>query len=810
MAKIHIKIIPYIYILSAILCLALSACSGRNDRKYNILVIHSDYAGYRPYERFNRSFAKAIDDEDVPAQVSYFYLDCDRYNEVDEIARLDSVVNSYVGTGKKIDLIVVNGDQATYSLLSTHNPLLKKLPIVFGAVRYPNWKLLGEYTPYHNVTGLYDSIDVVGNMKFIHKISGCTRVLTQIDDSFLDRKTLAFVDSQLSKHPEVINNMHWAYPLNKIRGKEIGDTLSITSISLRHSERMASESEVAWRRRDANLGSYGDIGDRKMIGSQNYFFMMSKDCAGFRYLILKNETGSRTMVGLYSKQLFTAIDENFDMEDAAKVLGGYFTTWQTTAIDEARIVHRILIGGKRASDIPITVPRKEYVIDWNAHTDVYDANFFRSLPPNVRIVNMPFKERHPVQYGFLVYGFILILIGLIVYSRIMLRREHAAKRMAYDKLKEEQENMKLAVLGSKTYAWIIEDGKANISDDFFIDMNLSKKTWNVGTHHSFWFVMPQYRKGFQHFIEEQKSPGQHTFQFESDFGIGKRIWWEVRSTTIISGKTKKIMGLMIDISDIKKYEQELDAARKKAIEGERLAEEARKLSHEAEMKQSFLANMSHEIRTPLNAIVGFSSLIVDEGDSLSNEDRNSFIKEISHNTNLLLRLINDVLDIARIESGKMEFSVKKVAVKSIVMNTYNATRLQMPKNLEYVLKKGPDGLLINVDDGRMQQVLSNFVTNAGKFTTEGSVTLGWEYDEESKEVEMFVEDTGVGLTPAEQKLVFDRFYKADRFMQGTGLGLSISKLIVDRLGGRIKLRSEKGKGSRFSVVFRVCDKEDEQ
>ena len=134
---------------------------------------------------------------------------------------------------------------------------------------------------------------------------------------------------------------------------------------------------------------------------------------------------------------------------------------------------------------------------------------------------------------------------------------------------------------------------------------------------------------------------------------------------------------------------------------------------------------------------------------------------------------------------------------------YNSFAVQMPSHLDFRLVQPADDIMIKIDDSRVQQVLSNFLTNAAKFTQKGSVTLGWNLDTETNKVELFVEDTGIGLSEEDCKMVFSRFYKKNEFKQGTGLGLSICKAIVIRLGGTIKVKSELGKGSRFSVFFNV-------
>lgn len=231
--------------------------------------------------------------------------------------------------------------------------------------------------------------------------------------------------------------------------------------------------------------------------------------------------------------------------------------------------------------------------------------------------------------------------------------------------------------------------------------------------------------------------------------------------------------------------------------------EAQKKAEEVKLKESFMANMNHEIRTPLNAIIGFLNLLTDPNIENTPEERKEYIQIINTNSELLLRLVNDVLDISRIDSGYLKFNIKEVPVEELMKNVYNATRMQIPQQLKFIYKEGEKGLRIRIDEGRMQEVLTNFITNACKFTKTGSITLGWEKSLTGNEVEMYVEDTGIGLSKEEQKLVFDRFYKKNELQQGTGLGLAISRSITTRLNGRIGVRSEKGQGCHFYVMMKI-------
>lgn len=215
--------------------------------------------------------------------------------------------------------------------------------------------------------------------------------------------------------------------------------------------------------------------------------------------------------------------------------------------------------------------------------------------------------------------------------------------------------------------------------------------------------------------------------------------------------------------------------------------------------------MSHEIRTPLNAICGFSELLASNDMEYTAEEKQTFIETIKNNNVLLLKLINDILDLSRVESGQMDFDVQPHSVRHLMEMAYNTASMQMPQHLNFKLVQPDVDATIMVDENRLNQVLTNFLTNAGKFTHNGGVTLGWNYIETSKKVELYVEDTGIGLSEEDQKMVFSRFYKKNEFKQGTGLGLSICKAIVENLGGNLAVKSQLGKGSRFSVILSVCD-----
>ena len=243
----------------------------------------------------------------------------------------------------------------------------------------------------------------------------------------------------------------------------------------------------------------------------------------------------------------------------------------------------------------------------------------------------------------------------------------------------------------------------------------------------------------------------------------------------------------------KKLKDELEVSEGALREAKDRAEESSRL------KSAFLANMSHEIRTPLNAIVGFSDLLSDTS-NFTEEEVTQFIATINKNCGLLLALINDILDLSRIESGTMEFMFAEHNLPLLLKTVHDSQRLNMPAGVELVLRMpAGDKKYLTTDNVRLQQVVNNLINNAAKFTGSGFITFGYEEDEEPGYTRIFVEDTGVGISEEGIRHIFERFYKVDNFTQGAGLGLSICQTIVERLKGTISVTSEVGKGTRFTV-----------
>ena len=261
----------------------------------------------------------------------------------------------------------------------------------------------------------------------------------------------------------------------------------------------------------------------------------------------------------------------------------------------------------------------------------------------------------------------------------------------------------------------------------------------------------------------------------------------VSGAYMVQNRDEKVLLTVRDITRLKKVQEELEVAR-------RVAEVA------GEQKTAFLANMSHEIRTPLNAIVGFAGLLSNASES----ERNSYVEIIKGNTNMLLQLVNDILDMSKIEAGTLEFIYSDTDVNQIMRELEGSFRLRLEEAdspVRIVFEPCLPVCFIHTEKNRVSQVLSNFLSNAFKYTKEGSITLGYKVRED--DIYFYVQDTGAGIPAGKVDKVFERFMKLDAKKQGTGLGLSISRTIIKKLGGEIGVFSEYGKGSTFWFTLPV-------
>lgn len=258
-----------------------------------------------------------------------------------------------------------------------------------------------------------------------------------------------------------------------------------------------------------------------------------------------------------------------------------------------------------------------------------------------------------------------------------------------------------------------------------------------------------------------------------------RIVQTLKALVPMEGRKPLLIGISWDITNLQNIEQELIKARIKAEQSDRL-------------KSAFLANMSHEIRTPLNAIVGFSQLLPS---AETTEEKKLYSGIINQNSDILLQLINDILDLSKIEAGTLEYIKRPMNLGEVCRTIYTVHKERVKEGVTLVFDNEEEDLLMEGDQNRIMQVITNFLTNASKFTYEGEIRFG--FGRMDKDIRVYVKDTGIGIEPEKVDHIFERFVKLNSFAQGTGLGLSICRMIIEKIGGEIGVTSELGKGSTF-------------
>ena len=740
-----------IYIWIFLFFFVLSSCSNREERR--ILIVHSYEESYVGYPDFNRLIDKEFRRNGVDADIRIVYLDCEAFQEEPELKYMYHLLDS-VSDGWEPEIILVNDDQAAYSLFKCCHPLAKEIPVVFGGVNYPNWELLKEYP---NVTGFHDRMDLMKNIRLGAKLFGeDVELFTVLDSTYIDRQIRADIENQLKDEKVTCMVGYSGTPREK-------------RLHYPHKEGYTRFSSLSVR-----------IGQKQETA--NFIWTLSKYSTGMCYLQMKRDYTSVNIGNICASPSLTAINEAFGYNE--KLLGGYITTSPILVEEEVSAAIRIL-HGEKPSDIPVRESRKKYVVDWNVMQQRGISK--ESIPAECTIINIPFREEYPVAWGTGVVLIIILLSTLFVWLFFLYRREQGRKRRALYELESEKETLALAIEGSDTFAWKLENDHFVFEKEFWISQKMSAKS--LGFEELLSFMHPDHWDEVRGYWKNISKAGKVVSQVRCDFNEKGYQWWEFRYKTILlPGGGYKAAGLLLNIQAIKDREQEL--------------EEARLLAEKAELKQSFLANMSHEIRTPLNAIVGFSNILALD-DGVSPEERLEYIGSINKNSDLLLKLINDILELSRIESGYMSFEYEKCFVSELVDSIYMTHQMLIPEQLEFIKELDVVEVEVMADKGRLTQVITNFLNNASKFTKTGYIKLGYRYLSESDRVAIYVEDTGRGIELSEQKMIFSRFYKQDEFSQGAGLGLSICQVIVEKLRGKIELWSEPGKGSRFTVVLPV-------
>ena len=415
-----------------------------------------------------------------------------------------------------------------------------------------------------------------------------------------------------------------------------------------------------------------------------------------------------------------------------------------------------------------------FLLDYNFNKAAEKGYYKSKLADEVkhlRVKGVVLKDRQDVILGF----FYIVFDDTESY--------HKTEEIQYSLAK-----LKAAVDTGESIIWEYDVATDKLSADFSLNDQIEESSFLT-------YLKEDRFSSVRDFIETLHPDDRHRVynkQFKRlvDGEIGKyisvyrrvfdgKVYWlnsNVRAYKYsVDGKPSKIVSYTSNITEQREKELEL-----------------MKVKEADKLKSAFLANMSHEIRTPLNAIVGFSDLVAETDDP---EERQTYLDIIHTNNDLLLNLIGDILDFSKIEAGMLKYNIEEANIKELCMEVYLSGSLKIKPGVKLLFDKNSPTVTLRTDPQRILQVIANFVNNAIKFTSEGSITIFYETKE--NEVKVCVRDTGIGISEENRPRVFERFIKINDFHQGTGLGLTISKTIIEYLGGTIGVDSVQGKGSTF-------------
>lgn len=775
-----LKRVHIYYIVLALLFLILGGLLFIHNRpsetKKHIVLINSFGPDHIGYGNFKEELEANLMEKGFSSEIEVKYLNCDAYNEQAEIERMQNIFDSL--NESRVDLLLLMNDPVAYSALKTSHPILKKVPTILANINYPNEEVIKPFKD-ERVYVLRDTPEFSRNIEFIKKLHGKEnmRIIYNLDVTFLGRQSYTALRNSVDKK----SLRFWAKERGFYEDKTYQRVREIIQLdSMEVIPLQASYSEP----KDLVI----ELAPFRYIKGLDLLVMLS--AAQHRriesaYLMDRLDIATRPLPQLMGIPSFSCVREGFN-EDV-KVVGGYMATDEMSAKAVTGLVLRLFKG--KSTDLPKLqdIP-KEYVLDWKALSQ-YSIYKVKDIPSYVRIINYPYFEKHRKEIYFFGIIFVFTFIFLVI-TLVLIRRKTRKELQNMAVLKKIHEHLSLSISSSNISSWYIKENELEF------DENIVKLSGVEKRHYIFSEFIKQHHPDDVNAVEEliermrvsrQMLIRRLRLRFHNDVNYE---WYEIRCSSMIDNDGDLILaGIIQNIQDVVNREEELIRAKE--------------LAENAELKQSFLANMSHEIRTPLNAIVGFTNILLgDESEDFDAMEKKEMLTIVNRNNELLLKLINDVLDISRLDSNNLEFTIQEYDLVKLLKEIYRTHQVIIHSPLEFNLVLDDSRpIRVMTDKLRLTQVVSNFLSNANKFTETGHITLGCEVDEVNEVVNIYVEDTGKGVDSEHQKMIFERFYKTDEFAQGTGLGLSICKVIMEKLSGGIGLTSESGKGSRFIATL---------
>ncbi|MCA1745087.1 MAG: PAS domain-containing protein [Bacteroidales bacterium] len=717
--------------------------SDVSARQTDIILINS----YHPTFKWTKDLTEAIVSElseDEGFRISIEYMDTKRFNQPRHFEALTTYLKEKYHT-IDVEGIICSDNYAFEFVLKHGTEIWGDVPVTFCGVN--NIRDFDLDTVKYK--GVAEDINIVGTLELITTLHPQLAELIVISDSTLSG--LLFND----QFQKAIESKSWPF---KHR------TLYATSAT--------------------QLGA-----DLRQINPQDKAILLLS-------LYLPRNGATRDMIreaGFIRGCLDVPIYSHWDFLFGNFITGGVIIKGQDQGIKAAQIMKARLTD--TAEVVPFLTLTKGYaIIDFQQFTRYNPDSSL--LPADVEFINKPLSYLTRYKDEIIVVGLILAFLILII---LFLLQIITQKRQVEKQLKKSESRLELALDGAHVGLWDIDFRSKDVFLNKWVSYLLGYESpdqlhFNLDKWYSVFHL--------QDIDQLKESFSMHASGINSTFSGEVRIqtvddtykWFSMHGkiTEIINNKPARMVGILMDINFQRAFEEQLRMAKEKAEESDRL-------------KSSFLANMSHEIRTPMNAILGFSDILLN-GNSISDDESEKYLQLIRSSGESLLTLINDIIDISKIESGQFSLNTQTFDLHALfdkiehVANTIiSKKRKEVAFRLEKEDKSQP--LMVTADQYRVEQIINNLVSNAIKFTNNGHITLSYSL-KGAHNIVFTVKDTGKGIERKNHPIIFERFRQIDpgpnNNMGGTGLGLAITKSLVHLMGGHISVKSELGKGASFT------------
>ncbi|MBR2155139.1 MAG: HAMP domain-containing histidine kinase [Bacteroidaceae bacterium] len=764
------KHLIYLFIL-VLLAGCLPSCSNKTPKgaARSILVIHSwDNVGEEG-EHFSHCMEKAFQDKGVNAELHHIYANMlhrsPRQLSEEDWGRYADSIRQW-----RPEIILLNDDPILRWVLQEHtaDSLFIKTPVVFAGI---NVLLRDSLQRYPLMTGFGNNLNLPRCMEMLLAITNSQIANIELDYNAYDDALRRKFYGQISDSTRFINNnvSHMEGIDNDAMEKNYPAKVLINFISCANPETNAKEGEPreAGKRR---------LTDAYLNARHNW------------HVQVKYDIFSDGIIDKAQMPQFTCIRQQFNLPEHDKILGGYFTSTETQVKDQVEYAVRILDGTSPKS-LPIAVHESGYYLDYIAMQKLKPALNYELVADRYKVVNAPLALENPMRYLGTIALIALLVTGFIaIFGQVLYLWRRRSQNAIIDSLVYEEKMHGLLFSDGMDTLWHWGEGTLSVGKEYAQHHNLS--SINIPLKHFYKMVHPDSQASLDTLKDFRNQRGKKTIRMKLSFDKGETwSWYEMTYTaTPESSQSGDLYGLMLNIDKKRETEETLLQAQTKASE--------------VALKENFFANISHDLRTPLNAITGFSQMLTDENMTFAPGEREEYSKYIHQNTELILNMINSVVAKAQNNDNDIHLFQKPVNVATFVNEVYQTNKILVPANLQLYEEKGKDNCFVNIDVNRTTQVINNFLSNAFKFTPQGSVTLGWKNittDAGEEQVEIFVRDTGIGISEEHQKNLFDRFYKENETDRGTGLGLNISQTIMQKQGGTIGVKSQLDKGSTFFI-----------